>query len=224
MNTKTILSTLIITTILFISCKKEVNTPETPPATIDAIAAAATNNSVNPPGTPESRLMKADTKGANPNTIMLNNPAVAGGPVNPAHGQPGHRCDISVGAPLSNATGQAPTPQTATKVGNPAVTTTAVVNSTTKPASVAKGMNPAHGQAGHRCEIPVGAPLNTPAPKTTTAQPTATTGTVSTPINLNPENIGTTNTTAETAPGMNPPHGQTGHRCDIAVGAALPKS
>ncbi len=26
-----------------------------------------------------------------------------------------------------------------------------------------------------------------------------------------------------TAPGMNPPHGQPGHRCDIAVGAPLPK-
>ncbi len=225
MNTKTILSTLIITSILFISCKKEVNTVETTPAPIDAIAAAAANNSANPPGTPESRLINADSKGANPNTIMLNNPAVAVGAVNPAHGQPGHRCDISVGAPLSSATGQAPAPQTAVQTGKPAATTTTtVVNSTSKPASVAKGMNPAHGQAGHRCEIPVGAPLNTPAPKTSTAQPTATSGTINTPINLNPDNIGATNTAAETAPGMNPAHGQTGHRCDIAVGAALPKT
>ena len=29
---------------------------------------------------------------------------------------------------------------------------------------------------------------------------------------------------AKTAPGMNPPHGQPNHRCDIAVGAPLPKS
>ncbi len=28
---------------------------------------------------------------------------------------------------------------------------------------------------------------------------------------------------AKTAPGMNPPHGQPGHRCEIAVGAPLPK-
>jgi hypothetical protein len=27
--------------------------------------------------------------------------------------------------------------------------------------------------------------------------------------------------TAPTAPGMNPPHGQPNHRCDIAVGAPL---
>ncbi len=30
-----------------------------------------------------------------------------------------------------------------------------------------------------------------------------------------------TQNTASTAPGMNPPHGQPGHRCDIAVGAPL---
>jgi hypothetical protein len=41
----------------------------------------------------------------------------------------------------------------------------------------------------------------------------------------------TTSTTSTATPtpatptpeGMNPPHGQEGHRCDIAVGAALPK-
>jgi hypothetical protein len=225
MNTKTILSTLIITSILFISCKKEVKTAETTPAPIDAIAAAAANNSVNPPGTPESRLVNSDTEGTNPNTIMLNNPAVAGGAVNPAHGQPGHRCDISVGAPLSSAAAQTAPQQTTVQAGNPTVkTTSTVVSTNNKPASVAKGMNPAHGRAGHRCEIPVGAPLNTPAPKTATPQTTATSGTINTPINLNPDNIGATNTAAETAPGMNPAHGQTGHRCDIAVGAALPKT
>ena len=34
----------------------------------------------------------------------------------------------------------------------------------------------------------------------------------------------TTQAQTQTAPGMNPPHGQEGHRCDIAVGAPLPKS
>jgi hypothetical protein len=62
--------------------------------------------------------------------------------------------------------------------------------------------------------------------KTTAPQKasTPTSGTVTTSLNLDPENTNTTNTTVATAPGMNPPHGQTGHRCDIAVGAALPKS
>ena len=83
------------------------------------------------------------------------------------------------------------------------------------------GLNPAHGQPGHRCEIPVGAPLNTATTannpqKAVTAAPTVTT----TPTPSAP-------TTVETAPtqeGMNPPHGQANHRCDIAVGAPLPKS
>ena|SRR5690606_21845965 len=55
--------------------------------------------------------------------------------LNPPHGQPGHRCDIAVGAPLG---------------GN------SILNSDP---SVA--LNPPHGQAGHRCDIAVGAPLPT---------------------------------------------------------------
>ena len=82
------------------------------------------------------------------------------------------------------------------------------------------GMNPAHGQPGHRCEIPVGAPLNSPATankpqNTVTPTPTVTT----TP---NPPAT-TTVESAPTAEGMNPPHGQEGHKCEIAVGAPLPK-
>lgn len=93
------------------------------------------------------------------------------------------------------------------------------------------GMNPAHGQPGHRCDIPVGAPLNSPAAKaaapavtpgkatfTTTTMPTPTTAQAGTPALLK------TDTPAATAPGMNPPHGQEGHQCGIAVGAPLPKT
>ena len=108
------------------------------------------------------------------------------------------------------------------------VTTTVPV---TKP-----GMNPPHGQPGHRCDIAVGAPLNSPV-KTqapikvgsgTTQQLTPNMITTQTsqpsgaPALLTP-NSGAA-TTTPTAPGMNPPHGQEGHRCDIAVGAPLPKS
>jgi hypothetical protein len=66
--------------------------------------------------------------------------------VNPAHGQPGHRCDIQVGAPL-NGTAATASPsvfETADKA--------AVTNSTAN-------VNPAHGQPGHRCDIAVGSPL-----------------------------------------------------------------
>ena len=76
--------------------------------------------------------------------------------------------------------------------------------------ATAKGMNPPHGQPGHRCDIPVGAPLNSKpvANPTTATQPQAVVTTTQQPVAL-------------TAPGMNPPHGQPNHRCDIAVGAPL---
>lgn len=89
--------------------------------------------------------------------------------------------------------------------------------------AVAKGMNPAHGQSGHRCDIPVGAPLNSPVATTpATLQqnkpaPAATVTTTTAPT------VATTAPTTPTPEGMNPPHGQENHRCDIAVGAPLPK-
>ena len=66
--------------------------------------------------------------------------------INPAHGQPGHRCDLAVGAPLTNA-GQAPVaiPQN--------------IQGTTAPAPAGLKTNPAHGQPGHRCDLQVGAAL-----------------------------------------------------------------
>jgi hypothetical protein len=111
--------------------------------------------------------------------------------LNPAHGQPGHRCDLPVGSPMNS------TPLTTTSSPN--------ITSTTNGAAVAPGMNPAHGQPGHRCDIPVGKPLDS-APSA--AQPS-------------PNSSSSTSTGAVVAPGMNPAHGQPGHRCDIAVGKPL---
>lgn len=77
---------------------------------------------------------------------------------NPAHGQPGHDCAIPVGAPLKQ------------NVSSPQPTTTLVVTTPNAPQATApqpvaqqpssgQKLNPAHGQPGHKCEIPVGAPL-----------------------------------------------------------------
>ena len=91
----------------------------------------------------------------------------------------------------------------------------------------AAGMNPAHGQPGHRCDIPVGAPLNQPAaPKgaANPAQPAVSAApsiSPSTAPAITPVKSSANQPAAKTAPGMNPAHGQPGHRCDIAVGAPL---
>lgn len=94
--------------------------------------------------------------------------ADANGPLNPPHGQPGHRCDISVGAPLNSApAAQQGGPQMIDMTpGNNAGATAPQLTmpATTTPAQPQAGgtgaLNPAHGQPGHRCDIAVGAPLN----------------------------------------------------------------
>ena len=117
----------------------------------------------------------------------------------------------------------------------PAETTESTTNLTTEPmtppadasgaAATAEGMNPPHGQPGHRCDIAVGAPLNSAPAAVNTASVFKNATTAETPApqpgNTQPVNITNSATPATTAPGMNPPHGQPGHRCDIAVGAPL---
>lgn len=82
----------------------------------------------------------------------------------------------------------------------------------------ASALNPPHGQAGHRCDIAVGAPLNSP-PNKAMSKSTVTNSVPNpqVPTVLKPN----ATTTVVTKPGMNPPHGQAGHRCEIAVGAPL---
>jgi len=146
-------------------------------------------------------------------------PIIAGAKLNPAHGQPGHRCDIAVGAALPQAGSapdfKSPTPS-APVLNTPAQTTvTPPVVQAPVITSAASGINPAHGQPGHRCDIPVGQPLNSkPAAKSespTTATPVANPTVSTTP----------TKSDGQFAKGLNPAHGQPGHRCDIAVGKPL---
>jgi hypothetical protein len=95
------------------------------------------------------------------------------------------------------------------------------------PMATAPGMNPPHGQPGHRCDIPVGQPLNgAPATATTVSQNINANGNNIVQIDPNAVSPGkiTLNNNGKqvkTAPGMNPPHGQPGHRCDIPVGQPL---
>ncbi|MFN2457162.1 MAG: hypothetical protein ABR502_03070 [Chitinophagaceae bacterium] len=162
------------------------------------------------------------------------------GKLNPAHGQPGHRCDIAEGASLNSAPAK---PATSTNTTTPTINTPSAI----KISPGNKNLNPAHGQPGHRCDISVGAPLNSaPAQKTTipsinntttpvvtdstssaTNNPVAVTLPAATPI-VNfpftiPDNIVASGTPAATSGNvkLNPAHGQPGHDCKIAVGQPL---
>ena len=134
--------------------------------------------------------------------------------------------DADLDSKVSTPTNQGTTPVNSTSQESPALqpinpgqTTAPAVSSVPVPTQVISneqtkpGMNPPHGQPGHRCEIPVGAPLNTPAQATTTTTPVQN-------VTVKP-NVNVTPSTQQVQPGMNPPHGQPGHRCEIPVGAPL---
>ena len=154
----------------------------------------------------------------NPSIQPVSNPSaplIATGRVNPAHGQPGHRCDIAVGAPLpaSSAPALNTNPVPAPVINTPSPTTPVTQPQPQAAATVASGLNPAHGQPGHRCDIPVGQPLSkAPAKPATTSSPVVTT-TPAKPLVEAPDTM--------FAKGLNPAHGKPGHRCDIAVGQPL---
>jgi len=223
MNSKILISSLVLTSILFTSCKKELEPQEnTPTSELVKLGLMKDTTKVN------SVVQNPVT--TNPNTVLSSNAGM-----NPAHGQPGHRCDIAVGAPLNSAPAQGQTattqPAQTVQVNAPQQNVVTTTTTTAAPVKVGKGMNPSHGQPGHRCDIPVGSPLNSPvAAKQTTATTNTTQSgstsqnfTVTPPANNNVPALLSTETPT-VAEGMNPAHGQPGHRCDIAVGAPLPKS
>ena len=157
--------------------------------------------------------------------------------LNPAHGQPNHRCDIAVGAPLNSVpvpvkptvssvtpgqtfSGMLANPQKPvaanTVVSNPPVSTPIQQSAPAKPNKpstqsdkITAGLNPAHGQPNHRCDIAVGAPLNSPPGKPNT-NPVQTVAPLKT--------VPSTNTAGLK---INPPHGQPGHDCTVKVGEPL---
>lgn len=119
---------------------------------------------------------------------------------NPPHGEAGHTCALAVGAPLNRTAPAQPKPAVTPQSPAPAPVITVASTS-------GKKLNPKHGEPGHRCDIAVGAPLDSKpieVAKTAPTQPTVT----------QVSNV-------KVGKGMNPPHGQPNHRCDIAVGAPL---
>lgn len=193
---------------------KSLITPESEKRAASAAAGETKNTSPNTPAIPgitnvNPGMQVSPVSLAPQNTAAQATTITAPG-MNPPHGQPGHRCDIAVGAPLNS--------KPATTNPQPATTGTPSSNYTIKEVpntqKTAPGMNPPHGEPGHRCDIAVGAPLNS-KPAATNTQTTAAN------INASPVTVTQQPAQQNTPPGMNPPHGQPNHRCDIAVGAPL---
>lgn len=138
MNTKSFFALIIGFSMVLISCKKEV-------PVVEKSANSETNTTV--------------SDSLQPLKITTDPSAPA---LNPPHGQPHHRCDIAVGAPL-NSTAKQTQPTLTQPVQTQPVqiqpTQTQQAPVTVAPTGVKPKMNPPHGQPYHRCEIQVGAPL-----------------------------------------------------------------
>ena len=140
-----------------ISCSQ---TKEIKPTVIEEDAAVTTTPPVGTEGptivssNPEAVVNGQQISAPNVTTTTVNAPTqkVAAG-MNPAHGEPNHRCDIAVGAPLNSPPGKAAAPQQT-------VTPTPAPVAAPQPAKVENplnlAVNPAHGEPGHSCAIPVG--------------------------------------------------------------------
>lgn len=117
-----------------------------------AAPAAPVNNPTNTQNTQvQSTPAQQTTVQQNPAATSAA-PATSDAKLNPAHGMPGHRCDIPVGSPLNAAA--TVTPATIPAVNSPV----SAPLPKAQPQTNAK-LNPPHGQPGHDCAIPVGQPL-----------------------------------------------------------------
>jgi hypothetical protein len=111
-------------------------------------------------------LNPATNKSVTPIPGQKTGSIASGAGLNPAHGQPGHRCDIAVGMPLNSPpvkeNAKQSSVQTVAAPVAPAPVNTAPVNTTPVNNAASDGsvkLNPAHGQPGHDCAVQVGAPL-----------------------------------------------------------------
>ncbi|MBX2973896.1 MAG: hypothetical protein KF797_12395 [Flavobacteriales bacterium] len=113
-------------------------------------------------------------------------------------------------SPTPTAPSRAPVP---TATGVPATTASSNADGEVR-------LNPAHGEPGHVCEIPVGAPLDGSAATNSTAAPEAFAPPPPSMMNL-PQSSGNTDITLPSGT-PNPAHGEPGHRCEVSVGDPLP--
>ena len=154
---------LVILTLALVSCQKKNETPETLSPELASYEQKSASDSSNVTSTKNSvpiTMNNSAPVAPESNTVSVNQTQPTAPGMNPPHGQPNHRCDIPVGAPLNSKKAE-PTTVKSTDIQTSTTTPIAVPQNNTSSTSVAAGMNPEHGQPGHRCDIPVGAPLPT---------------------------------------------------------------
>ncbi len=116
---------MILSSVALISCREE--TKQTEEEDLEKA----------PPTTPAGEIDENNKSDSDNSTAK----------VNPKHGEPDHRCDIPVGAPLDQATSQ-------TSSENNEMNESPIRLRSSKPK-----INPPHGKPGHDCSVPVGAEL-----------------------------------------------------------------
>lgn len=156
MNKKIILGLAFFATLFVTSCKKELQPQDSSETPATETAVAPENPIEVTPQAPTSSTQVAPQPAQQSTTVAPTAPGM-----NPPHGQPGHRCDIAVGAPLNSPKATAPAAHNVPKTANLEPVTSKTTLSQPVATETAPGMNPPHGQPGHRCEIAVGAPLPT---------------------------------------------------------------
>lgn len=152
-----ILPLIITSAVLLYSCDaKNSSTKQTEKTTVAESESTAPSDTAN---LAKSAEINSEVEG---NTSSGVRPAL-----NPAHGEPYHRCDISVGAPIDSAPQQNAAPQNLTQQGNtggnfntsPIAPSIAAPISSPQATGPKPALNPAHGEPHHRCDLQVGAPL-----------------------------------------------------------------
>ena len=94
MKTNYILGLLMVFLVFICSCKKELEPQESSVVTNPSSSGNTSISTATPSG-------PSANSSQNPSLLQQNSNQNASG-MNPPHGQPGHRCDIAVGAPLNS--------------------------------------------------------------------------------------------------------------------------
>ncbi|MBQ0117321.1 MAG: hypothetical protein KBS98_05315 [Flavobacterium sp.] len=187
-----------------IACNKKEAATAT--ETTDATTAAVVNTTTEAGVEDHTGHDHAATPAENPQAIAENATKQTQPKTNPAHGQPGHRCELPVGAPLD---GSVKPGQNNAVPGTQNTGSQAPANTSNNPYFLSSKAAPQSNQPSVQQRID--------QVQQAQVQPQQQ---VQPQVQPQPQAEQTTLAGMKGKP--NPAHGQTGHRCDIQVGQPLP--